>query len=161
MPASTTTMDNCQSTSYYRQRLEEFLRERHPQLTHAHRLLETRSEYAAAAYRAALAAGEGPLTAAARAEAVLYEGLIFSRYDTLRCILSTEFPLIPAAQHRTLALTLQPMCEDVFARYNLDDGLVARSEYNHLIMELIHTLRTYFEQNDLYTRRRGRPAKQK
>ena len=53
------------------------------------------------------------------------------------------------------------MCEDVFARYNLDDGLVARSEYNHLIMELIHTLRTYFEQNDLYTRRRGRPAKQK
>lgn len=148
-----------QDTLYYRRRLEEFLRERHPQLLHAGRLLETRSLRAAETYREAIDKGESPLTASTRAETVLYEGLIFSRYDTLRCILQTEFPLIPAEQYRSLALTLQPLCEEIFLRYNLDDGLVTRSEYNHLIMELTQRLRSYFEQNNLFTRRRGRPTK--
>lgn len=146
---------------YYRRRLEEFLRERHPQLAHSERLVTMRSELAARTFGEALDAGEGLLTASARAEAVLYEGLIFSRYDTLRCILHTEFPMIPQHQHRNLAQTLQPVCEQVFARYNLDDGLVARSEYNHLIVELIETLRSYFEQNNLFITRRGRPTKTK
>jgi len=69
--------------------------------------------------------------------------------------------MIPAHRQRSLALTLETYCEDVFARYNLDDGMVARSEYNHLIVELTNTLRIYFQQNNIYTPRRGRPANQR
>ena len=143
---------------YYRNRLEEFIRERHPRLIHAYKLIGTRSNLAAQTYKEAIESGESPLAASARADTVLYEDLIFSRFDTLRCILATEFPMIPAHRQRSLALTLETYCEDVFARYNLDDGMVARSEYNHLIVELTNTLRIYFQQNNIYTPRRGRSA---
>lgn len=134
---------------YYRNRLEEFIRERHPRLIHAYKLIGTRSNLAAQTYKEAIESGESPLAASARADTVLYEDLIFSRFDTLRCILATEFPMIPAHRQRSLALTLETYCEDVFARYNLDDGMVARSEYNHLIVELTNTLRIYFQQNNI------------
>ena len=146
---------------YYRNRLEEFIRERPPRLIHAYKLIGTRSNLAAQTYKEAIESGESPLAASARADTVLYEDLIFSRFDTLRCILATEFPMIPAHRQRSLALTLETYCEDVFARYNLDDGMVARSEYNHLIVELTNTLRIYFQQNNIYTPRRGRPANQR
>ena len=99
---------------YYRNRLEEFIRERHPRLIHAYKLIGTRSNLAAQTYKEAIESGESPLAASARADTVLYEDLIFSR-----------------------------------------------SEYNHLIVELTNTLRIYFQQNNIYTPRRGRPANQR
>ena len=152
MNATKMTKSQLTDPLYHRKRLAEFIRERHPRLVQARRLIDTRSEQAAETYQAAIKTGETPLTALAKADAILFEGLIFSRFDTLRCVLATEFPMVPPGQQRPLALELEPHCEDVFARYNLDDGLVARSEYNHLIVELIETLRVYFQQNNLYTR---------
>ncbi|MCD7795702.1 MAG: DUF1896 domain-containing protein [Alistipes sp.] len=143
---------------YYQKRLKEFIWERHPRLIQAHKFIDMRSIQAAQIYRTAIEAGESPLTASARADTVLYEGLIFSRFDTLRCILATEFPQVPTGQQRQLALLLESYCDDVFARYNLDDGLVARSEYNHLIVDLIETLRTYFQNNGIHLLRRRRPS---
>lgn len=137
---------------YHRNRLKEFLRERHPRLVQSRRLIDIRSEQAAKTYQTAIDKGESPLAASAKADTILYEGLIFSRFDTLRCILATEFPMVRPKQQRTLALELEPYCEPVFAHYNLDDGLVARSEYNHLIVELIETLRVYFQQNNIYNK---------
>lgn len=130
---------------YYRKRLEEFIRERHPQLVQARRLIDTRSLQAAQTYQDTIDAGKNPVEALACADSILFEGLIFSRFDTIRCILATEFPQVKAEQQRPLALKLESYCQDVFARYNLDDGLVSRSEYNHLIVDLIETLRVYFQ----------------
>lgn len=144
---------------YYRNRLEEFIRERHPRLIHAYKLIGTRSNLAAQTYKEAIESGESPLAASARADTVLYEDLIFSRFDTLRCILATEFPMIPAHRQRSLALTLETYCEDVFARYNLDDGMVARSEYNHLIVELTkHTSNLFSTKQHLHATA-GTPGK--
>ena len=66
---------------YYRNRLEEFIRERHPRLIHAYKLIGTRSNLAAQTYKEAIESGESPLAASARADTVLYEDLIFSRFD--------------------------------------------------------------------------------
>lgn len=145
---------------YLRKRLSEFIRERHPRLFRSRKFIEERSNKAAAAYRKALEEGDDATSAALRAEAVLFQGLIFSRFDTLRCILATEFPMIPLSQQRSLAIELEPLYEDIFSRYTLDDDLVNRSEYNHLLAELIEALKLYFQQNPIFMPRRGRPAKQ-
>lgn len=129
---------------YYRKRLAAFIQERHPRLVHAQHFIDMRSQQAAEAYAEVLASGGNIFTATARADSILYEGLIFSRFDTLCCILATEYPSIPTKRHRTLALELEPHCKEVFERYNLDDSLVNRSEYNHLIAELIDAVRAYF-----------------
>ena len=110
------------TADYYRRRLEEFLAERHPQLTGARELVATRSNRAYAVYRTTLAQGFSPLKATARADAVLYEGLIFSRYDLLRDILATDYPQIPEYQLRPLALQLCDICAPVFGSFNLDDA---------------------------------------
>ncbi|BFK95048.1 DUF1896 family protein [Alistipes onderdonkii] len=144
---------------YYRKRLTSFIEDRHPRLAHAQQLIDTRSQRAAAAYAETLASGGNIFTATARADSILYEGLIFSRFDTLYCILTTEYPEIPDKRLRVLAQDLEAPCKDVFEHYNLDDGLVNRSEYNHLISELITAVRLYFEQNPLLLRRAGRPRR--
>lgn len=101
------------TADYYRRRLEEFLAERHPQLTGARELVATRSNRAYAVYRTTLAQGFSPLKATARADAVLYEGLIFSRYDLLRDILATDYPQIPEYQLRRGASALRHLCSRV------------------------------------------------
>ena len=146
---------------YYRKRLTSFIEERHPRVAHAQQLIDTRSQRAAAAYADTLASGGNIFSAMARADSILYEGLIFSRFDTLCCILTTEYAEIPNNRLRILAQELEEHCKEVFEHYNLDDGLINRSEYNHLICELITSVRLYFKQNPILLRRSGRPRRNK
>lgn len=145
--------------TFYRRRLVAFLRERHPHLVHADRLIETRSQKAAEVFRRSKLAGQTTTKASAEADRVLYRGLIFSKFDTLRCILATEFPDISETRQRALAQEIGPYCAEVFGRYTLDDQLVERSEYNHLIVELIDAVRTYFDVNENIRPVKGRPRK--
>lgn len=149
--------DHAADTDYYRQRLEAFLWERHPRLVHARQFIDTRSRTAASLYREAVAAGEDTLRAAIRADALLYEGLIFSKFDTLCCLLSIDYPLVPPEKQRSLAMELEERFAGLFNRYNLDDGIYGREEYRHLLAELSAALRLYLEQHPLLIRRRGRP----
>ena len=149
--------DHAADTDYYRRRLEAFLQERHPRLVRACRLIDTRSWAAASLYRESVASGEDALRAATRADALLYEGLIFSKFDTLSCLLSTDYPLIPPDKRRSVALELEERFAGLFDRYNLDDGIYGREEYRHLLAELTTALRLYLEQHPLLIRRRGRP----
>ena len=149
--------DHAADTEHYRRRLEAFLQERHPRLVHARQLIETRSRAAASLYRESVAAGEDTLRAATRADALLYEGLIFSKFDTLCCLLSIDYPLVPPDKRRSLALELEERFAGLFDRYNLDDGIYGREEYRHLLAELSAALRLYLEQHPLPVCRRGRP----
>lgn len=149
--------DHVADTAHYRRRLEAFLQERHPRLVNARQLIETRSRTAASLYRESVAAGEDTLRAATRADALLYEGLIFSKFDTLSCLLATDYPLIPPEKRRSLALELEEQFAGLFDRYNLDDGIYGREEYRYLLTELAAALRLYLEQHPLLMPRRGRP----
>ena len=150
--------DHAADTEYYRRRLEAFLQERHPRLVHARQLIETRSRAAASLYRESVAAGEDMLRAATRANALLYEGLIFSKFDTLCCLLSIDYPLVPPEKQRSLAMELEKRFTGIFDRYNLDDGIYGREEYRYLRAELSAALRLYLEQHPLPVCRRGRPS---
>ena len=150
--------DHAADTEYYRRRLEAFLQERHPRLVHARQLIETRSRAAASLYRESVAAGEDMLRAATRANALLYEGLIFSKFDTLCCLLSIDYPLGPPEKQRSLAMELEKRFTGIFDRDNLDDGIYGREEYRYLLAELSAALRLYLEQHPLPVCRRGRPS---
>lgn len=82
--------------SFFRDRLRRFIGERHPGLIGAADLIHSRSEKALMAYAAATDAGYGPEWAHRQADAVLYEGLLFSKFDTIRCVLLTEYPSLSA-----------------------------------------------------------------
>lgn len=76
-------------------RLRIFLEERHPMLHCAKDMIRIRSEKARFTFMRKLDEGYSPVTARKAADAVLFEGLIFSKFDTVRCILATEFPVVP------------------------------------------------------------------
>lgn len=148
---------NSIGAEHYRRRLEAFLRERHPRLVHAIGLIDGRSRAAAAAYREAIASGEDALRAATRADALLYEGLIFSKFDTIGCLLALDYPVLPEERRRSLALEMEESLADVFNRYNLDDGIYAREEYRRLLAELSEAVRRYLDGVRLPVLRKGRP----
>lgn len=148
---------NSTGAEHYRQRLEAFLRERHPRLVHAAGLLDSRSRAAAAAYREAIASGEDALRAATRADALLYEGLIFSKFDAIACLLALDYPVLPAERRRNLALEMEESLAGVFNRYNLDDGIYAREEYRRLLAELSEAVRRCLDGVRLPVLRKGRP----
>ncbi len=84
------------SKTVYMRRLESYLADRHPMLVGVKELIRIRSEKALFTYLRMIDQGMSVAEANKRADAVLYEGLIFSKFDTVRCILATEFPTIPA-----------------------------------------------------------------
>lgn len=78
--------------SFFRDKLLRFIQERHPGLADATDLIRLRAEKALMAYADASDAGYRPEQAIRQADAILYEGLLFSKFDTIRCILLTEYP---------------------------------------------------------------------
>ena len=82
-------------------------------------------------------------TALQKADSVLYKGLLFSGYDTLRCVLAAEFPEVPESERHECVVRLLPLCKEAFMRYDLGDGLLASPEYNHLILDLIEVVRRH------------------
>lgn len=79
----------------------------------------------------------------AKADSVLYKGLLFSGYDTLRCVLAAEFPEVPESERHECVVRLLPLCKETFMRYDLGDDLLASPEYNHLILDLIGVVRRH------------------
>ena len=141
---------------YFYERLEQYLKDRHPHLAPVKSFIDMRSRRALKTYRQNILDGLPPLSAKARADEVLYSSLIFSRFDTLRCILATEYPDIPSDKQRSIALEMEVQFENIFRKYKLDDNLIQRREYNHLIAELITAIDVYFSQTSLYIRYCGR-----
>lgn len=75
-------------TSDFAMSLRTFLEEHHPQLSSDRNFIRRRAEAAEKVYRNASKDGDNTLSAMRQANAVLYDGLRFSRYDTLFDIVS-------------------------------------------------------------------------
>ena len=85
---------------------------------------------------------------------VLFEGLHFSKYDTLVSVLENEFEAeLPSPLPEKLALILlrNKAVQRVFANYNLTDDFVASPQYEDLYTELTGTIVLIIEQNKLPT----------
>ena len=83
--------NNKQELSYFRLKLRSYMSEHHPERLQDTEFITTRADMALTAYCDAVAQGFTHLEAESIASEVLYQGLHFSKYDTLVSVLENEF----------------------------------------------------------------------
>ena len=89
-----------------------------------------------------------------KASEVLYQGLNFSRHNTLVSVLGREFEQeLPSPLPERLApiLLKNKAIQSVFAKYDLTDDFEANPEYENLYTELTGTIVLLIESNHLPT----------
>ena len=140
--------------SYFRLKLTAYLRNHQPELVDDVTLVFSRSDAAHTAYCDAVAQGFSHPEAESIASNVLFEGLHFSKYDTLMSVLENEFETeLPSPLPERLApiLLKNKAILSVFGKYDLTDNFVASPQYEQLYTELTGTIVLIIEQNSLPT----------
>ena len=125
--------------SYYRLRLESYLKDYHPERLADEAFIRDRSDAAAEAYEDAFRQGYPVLEAGYMATEVLFAGLHFSPYYTLEQIIENEFAnTIPSDRAEVFALRLlqSNSIRDTIAKYEPGDDFDDSSEYDQLYTEL-------------------------
>ena len=85
-----------------------------------------------------------------QADEVLFQGLHFSRLDTLITVLWNEFAdEVPAGRAREVALQLLPECGKVFSGYDLTDGFEFTPDFDRLCGELAGAISIWLEENGI------------
>ncbi|SKA32941.1 protein of unknown function [Chitinophaga eiseniae] len=136
--------------SYYKVKLRELLRSSFPELASNTKFIEDRSNWAAKAYEGAFMAGNPVEECDRIADAILFENLHFSKYDTVFRVVCEEFDTLMADDDlRPFALKMLPICKPVFARYELTENFQDSPEYDRLYSELTGTIQIFIEQNGL------------
>ena len=136
--------------SYYRLTLLSYLKESHPHLASDTEFIKTRANEAAETYAEAIREGLSHPEAEELANLTLFNGLLFSAYDTLIHVLWNEFSTIVAQSEATdYAQKLLPQCESIFQKYILSDEFGYSSEYNTLYTELTGFIVNWLEDNEL------------
>jgi hypothetical protein len=128
----------------------DFLRESHPHLVNDRKFIAARTEAALDAYEKVVLSGDNPLEAGEQANKILFEGLYFSRYDTVKNIFWNEFSKeISEEEAGSWAILLLPECESVFATYDLSDDFAHEPEYDLLYTELTGVIALYLENHGI------------
>lgn len=136
--------------SYYRLSLLSFLKESNPELVNNSDLIEVRVNMATEAYSQSIKDGLPQNEAEEEANAILFDGLHFSKHDTLVNIVWNEFSgIIPESQAKDFAIKILPKCSEVFSNYQLSDDFVASDEYDKLYTELVGFISIWLEENEL------------
>ena len=136
--------------SYFRLRLQELLNNSFPEKANDKKFIEQRSSWAANAYEGAFSSGSRIEQCNEIADYILFEGLYFSRFDTVFQVICNEFDTIMADEElRLFALKMFPVCEPVFAGYKLTDDFAYGYEFDVLYTELTGTISIWIEENGL------------
>ena len=140
--------------SYFRLKLEAYLGEHFPERVNENTFVTARADEALAAYCDAIAQGFSYPEAEVMASEVLYQGLHFSKYDTLVSVLENEFEKelpSPLPERLTPMLLKNKAVQSVFDKYELTDDFGASPEYEKLYTELTGTIVLIIEVNSLPT----------
>ena len=130
---------NKKEYSYYRLRLESYLKDYHPERLADETFIRARSDAAAEAYEDAFRQGYPVLEAGYIATEVLFEGLHFSPYYTLEQIIENEFAnVVPPERAADFALRLlqSDTIRETIEKYAPGDDFDGSSEYDQLYTEL-------------------------
>lgn len=123
--------------SYFKLRFIVFLQESHPDKLNNRQLICQRAALSSQAYCNAIQNGQTHIEAEEIANAELFRGLHFSKYDMLFEVLSEEFTGTVSEENiHQFALELIPQCRDIFSKYSLNDGFADTPEYGKLYTEL-------------------------
>ena len=140
--------------SYFRLKLENYLSEHFPEMMSDKPFITSRADEALTAYCDAVAQGFSHPEAEVMASEVLYQGLHFSKYDTLVSVLENEFEKelpSPLPERLTPMLLKNKAVQSVFNKYELTDDFGASPEYEKLYTELTGTIVLIIEVNGLPT----------
>ncbi len=136
--------------SYFKLRLQELLNNSFPEKANDQKFIEQRSSWAANAYEGAFHSGNSIEQCNEIADYILFEGLYFSRFDTVFQVVCNEFDTIMADEElRPFAFKMFPVCERVFANYELTDDFTYNTEFDLLYTELTGTIAIWIEENGL------------
>ena len=125
--------------SYYRLRLESYLKDYHPERLADEAFIRARSDAAAQAYEDAFRQGYPVLEAGYIATEVLFVGLHFSPYYMLEQIIENEFAnVVPPERAADFALRLlqSNSIRETIEKYEPGDDFDGSSEYDQLYTEL-------------------------
>ena len=143
---------NKQELSYFRLKLKSYMSEHHPERLKDTEFITARADMALRAYCDAVAQGFSYLEAETMASEVLYQGLHFSKYDTLVSVLENEFEReLPAPLPEKLApiLLSNKAVQATFAGFELTDAFAASGQYDRLYTELTGTIVLLTKSNHL------------
>lgn len=136
--------------SYFTLRLKEIVYASFPEKAHDQKFIKERSTWAAEAYECAFRSGNSPQQCDYIAEYILFEGLHFSKFDTVFQVVCHEFDTLMADEElRPFALRMFPVCEPVFTRYQLTDDFAYGPEFDLLYTELTGTVALWIAENGL------------
>lgn len=140
------TKDLC----YFKLKLQELLNSSFPDKANDYKFIEHRVKWAANAYEAAFIAGNTINQCTEIANYILFEGLHFSKFDTVFQVVCNEFDTIMADEElRPFALKMLPICNNVFQNYELTDYFENTAAYDLLYTELTGTISIWIEENGL------------
>ena len=125
--------------SYYRLRLETYLKDYHPERLADEAFIYDRSDAAAQAYEDAFRQGYPVLEAGYMATEVLFAGLHFSPYYMLEQIIENEFAnVVPPERAADFALRLlqSDTIRETIEKYEPGDDFDGSPEYDQLYTEL-------------------------
>lgn len=146
--------NNQKELSYFRLKLESYMRDHHPERLGETEFITARADMALTAYCNTVAQGFTHPEAESMASEVLYQGLHFSKYDTLVSVLENEFDKeLPAPLPQRLApiLLSNKAVQATFAKFGLTDELASDKQYDRLYIELTGTVVLLIESNNLPT----------
>ncbi|MCO5287021.1 MAG: DUF1896 domain-containing protein [Chitinophagaceae bacterium] len=136
--------------SYFTLRLQEVLNTSFPEKAHDKRFIEQRSGWAAKTYENAFLSGSSVEECDYIANDILFEGLHFSRFDTIFQVVCNEFDTIMAEEElHPFALSMLPVCESIFGGYELTDDFAFTTEYELLYTEITGTITLYIEEHGI------------
>lgn len=142
--------ERTEDLNYYRLNLVSMLKSSYPEYLDDEEFISNRSQEAAEAFEDAVRSGSNYLDASAEANRTLYAGLGFSKFDTIFAVLTEEFMKeLEEEQFRPFALKMMPVCEDVFAKYELYENFEDSPEYDALYTEITGRIVTYIEDNGI------------
>jgi hypothetical protein len=126
--------------SYFRLRLQELLNTSFPEKANDQKFIEQRSSWATNAYEGAFQSGN----------TILFEGLYFSKFDTVFQVVCNEFDTLMAEEElRPFALKMFPICEPIFAGYQLTDDFAYNTDFDLLYTELTGSIAIWIQENGL------------
>ena len=147
-------METKKELSYFRLKLEAYLGEHYPERVNENTFITARADEALTANCDAIAQGFSHPEAEVMASEVLYQGLHFSKYETLASVLENEFEKelpSPLPERLTPMLLKNKAVQSVFDKYELTDDFGATPEYEKLYTELTGTIVLLIEVNGLPT----------
>ena len=126
--------------------------EHHPERLQDAEFITARADWALTAYCDAVVQGFTHPEAESMASEVLYQGLHFSKYDTLVSVLENEFEKelpVPLPERLAPILLSNKAIQAIFDKFGLTDTLASGEQYDRLYTEITGTIVLLIESNHL------------